>query len=95
MTSETETDLAPESVLEAARRFFVDEDSPFAASPVAESPGHLTLATFRSRVAIAAFPDPEGGKTRVRVSTLRPDESVDKFLALIRTAGARAGESAG
>ena len=95
MTSETVTDLPPEAVLDEARRFFTDEDSPYAATPVSESPGHLTLATFRSRLAISAFPDSDGDRTRVRVSTLRPDESVGKFLAFVRTGGTRAGHTAG
>jgi len=88
MTTETTTELSPEAVLEEARRFFLDENSPFSATPVSESAGHLTLATFRSRMAISAFRDETRDATVVRLSTLRPDESVGKFMAHVRTGGA-------
>jgi len=83
MTVETETDLTPAGVLDAARRFYTDEDSPYAASPVSESATHITLATFRNRLVISAR-DAEQ-RTLVRVSTLRPDSSVGRFLSLLRS----------
>ena len=86
MTVEIETGMPAAEVLETARRFFTEEDSPYQATPVSESAQHLTLATFRSRLAISART--EDGRTLVRVSTLRPDSSVGKFLALVRHAGA-------
>jgi len=85
MTSEVMTRLAPSEVIREAKRFFTDEDSVCAAALVDESESHVTLSTFRSRLAVSAVAEPEG--TRVRVSTLRPDESVGKFLFHIRTAG--------
>ena len=46
---------------------------------------HLTVATFRSRLAISAFPDPDGRGTRVRISTLRRNDAVGKLLTLLAT----------
>lgn len=86
MTLETTTDIDPETVLEAAREFFTGEDSVYTASLEEESDTHLTLGTFRNKIAVSAFPDPEGeAPTRVRVSTLRVDESIGKFMTWIRT----------
>ena len=88
MITETLTDLAPERVIEDARRFFTDEGALHSATIVDESDTHLTLGMFRSRLAITAFPDgSEEGRTRVRVSTLRSNDAVGKFLAFIRTGG--------
>lgn len=86
MISETTTALAPEQVLKKARHFFTDEDSVSAATIVDESERHLTVATFRSRIAISAWSDDSGTSTRVRVSTLRRQDAVGKFLAMIRSA---------
>ena len=86
MITETLTDLAPERVIEDAREFFTDEGALHSATIVDESETHITLGMFRSRLAISAFPDPsEPGRTRVRVSTLRRNDAVGKFLAFIRT----------
>lgn len=85
MITETTTRLAPEQVLEEARRFFTDERSVSAATVVDESDRHLTVATFRSRLAISTWSE-EDGTTRVRVSTLRRQDAVGKFLALLDTA---------
>lgn len=87
MITETTTALTPEQVLVEARRFFTDEKSVSAATIVDESDRHLTVATFRSRIAISAWSDDETDSTRVRVSTLRRQEAVGKFLALLETAG--------
>ncbi len=88
MISETLTDLAPERVIEDARRFFTDEGALHSATIVDESKTHITLGLFRSLLVIAAFPDvSETGRTRVRVSTLRRNDAVGKFLAFIRTGG--------
>ena len=85
MITETTTRLAPEQVLEGARRFFTAHDSLAAATVVDESERHVTLATFRSRLAITAWTEDGAGETRVRVSTLRRDDSVGKFLSWLRT----------
>ena len=87
MMSETTTRLSPERVLSEARRFFTDEDAVASSAIVDESDRHITVATFRSRLAITAWPDEAGGGTRVRVSTLRRQDAVGKFLAWIETAG--------
>jgi len=85
MITETTTRLAPEDVLDRARRFFTSENSSSAANVVDESDRHVTVATFRSRLAISAWPDDETGETRVRVSTLRRQDSVGKFLSWLST----------
>ena len=86
MITETTTRLAPEQVLDGARRFFTAEDSLSAANVVSESDRHVTVATFRSRLAISAWEDESLGETRVRVSTLRRQDSVGQFLAWLTTA---------
>jgi hypothetical protein len=91
MTSETITRASPERVLEEARRFFTAEDSISPATILDESGSHVTLGTFRNRLAVAAFLDPEGRGTRVRVGTLRRHDSVGKFLRYIETADAVGG----
>lgn len=86
MTLETTTEIAPETVLAKAREFFTGGNSVYTASLEEESDTHLALSTFRNRIAVSAFPDPEGeAPTRVRVSTLRVDESIGKFMTWIRT----------
>lgn len=86
MITETTTRLAPREVLDGARRFFTAEDSLSAANVVDESERHVTVATFRSRLAISAWDDSELGRTRVRVSTLRRHDSVGKFLSWVAAA---------
>ena len=85
MIRDTTTRLAPEQVLNGARRFFTAEDSLSAATVVDESDRHVTVATFRSRLAISAWTDEEGGETRVRVSTLRRQDAVGRFLSWLET----------
>ncbi|MDH3297065.1 MAG: hypothetical protein OEM96_02135 [Gemmatimonadota bacterium] len=88
MITETLTDLAPIRVIEEARQFFTDEGAFHSATVVDESETHLTLGMFRSRLAISAFPDTEKtGRTRVRVSTLRRNDAVGKFMAFIGSGG--------
>lgn len=95
MTSETTTSLAPADVLDLAREFFTGRDAVHAASVSEESDTHVTFATFRSRIVVAAFPDPDDGDgTRVRVSTLREYDVADRFLTFLRTAPRAAAESA-
>ena len=86
MITETTTLLTPAQVLDEARRFFTEEDSVFAATVVDESDRHVTVATFRSRLAISAWADEAADGTRVRVSTLRRQNAVGKFLSWLETA---------
>jgi hypothetical protein len=86
MISEIETDLPAPAVIEEARRFFTDEGAFHSATIIDESDTHLTLGMFRSRLAISASPG-ERGRTRVRVSTLRRNDVVGRFLAFIETGG--------
>lgn len=86
MTSETVTDLSPDDVLDLARDFFTGRDAVYEASISGESDTHVSFATFRSRIVVAAFPDPEGeGRTRARVSTLREYAVADRFLTYLET----------
>lgn len=86
MITETVSALSPERVIEEAKRFFTAEQAVLPAQVVDEGDRHLTVGTFRSRVAVSAFPDPEGAGTRVRVSTLRSNDAVGKLVALLATA---------
>lgn len=86
MTLETTTEIAPERILEEARDFFTGEGAVYSAWLEEESDSHLTLGTFRNKIAVSAFPDPEGeARTRVRVSTLRVDDAIGKFITFVRT----------
>jgi hypothetical protein len=85
MISETLTAMSPERTIEAAKRFFTDSGATLPATIVDQGDHHLTVATFRSRLAISAFPDPDGRGTRVRVSTLRRNDAVGKLLTLLAT----------
>lgn len=86
MISEIQTDLAAPAVIEEARRFFTDEGAFHSATIIDESDTHLTLGMFRSRLAISASPG-KGGRTLVRVSTLRRNDVVGRFLTFIETGG--------
>lgn len=88
MISETLTAMSPERTIDEARRFFTDSGAALPATVVEEGSNHLTVSTFRSRLAISAFPDPDGRGTRVRVSTLRRNDAVGKLLTLLATAEA-------
>ena len=90
MITEVATTLSPEAVIEEARRFFTDEEAFHSATIVDESDTHLTLGMFRSRLAISAFPAAKEGETRVRLSTLRRNDAIGRFLALIETGGSPA-----
>jgi hypothetical protein len=97
MTHETTTILSPAEVLSEAREFFTGRQAICPASIEGESDRHITFNTFRSRITVAAFPDPKGeAPTRVRASTLREDAVAARFLSAIRSAGrgaAAAGEN--
>ena len=85
MISETLTAMSPERTIEVAKRFFTDSGAMLPATIVEQGDHHLTVSTFRSRLAISAFPDPDGRGTRVRVSTLRRNDAVGKLLTLLAT----------
>jgi hypothetical protein len=95
MISETLTAMSPERTIDVAKRFFTDSGAMLPATIVNEGENHLTVATFRSRLAISAWLDPDGRGTRVRVSTLRRDDAVGKLLTLLATSetGDEAGSS--
>lgn len=93
MITEVATSLSPEAVIEEARLFFTDEEAFHSATIVDESDTHLTLGMFRSRLAISAFPGRKEGETRVRLSTLRRNDAIGRFLALIESGGSAAGAS--
>ncbi|HKK08945.1 MAG TPA: hypothetical protein VKA44_08680, partial [Gemmatimonadota bacterium] len=87
MTHEMTTTLQPGEVLAVAREFFTGRHPVCPASIENESGTHITFNTFRSRITVAAFPDPgEGERTRVRASTLREDAVAARFLSAIRAA---------
>lgn len=86
MTLDTATTLTPAEALEQARRFFTGSGATIQASIEEESDTHITFNTFRSRIVVSAFPDPrDEAPTRVRVSTLREEGAVGKFVTHLRT----------
>lgn len=92
MISETLTALHPHAVIEQAKQFFTDANSPLPATVVEEGETSLTVETFRSTVAVSAFEDPDGRGTRVRVSTLRRNDALGKLLTLLATGEAAAAQ---
>ncbi|HKK28218.1 MAG TPA: hypothetical protein VKB18_09060 [Gemmatimonadota bacterium] len=85
MTHEMTTTLEPFEVLEVAREFFTGRRPVCPASVENESDTHITFNTFRSRITVAAFPDPDdASRTRVRASTLREDAVASRFLSAVR-----------
>lgn len=92
MITEVVTSLSPSEVIEEARRFFTDEGAFHSATIIDEGESHLTLGMFRSRLAISAFPGASEGQTRVRVSTLRRNDAIGRFLALVETGGSTGDE---
>ena len=93
MITETLTALPPEQAIERARSFFSDAGAALPATVIESGENHLTVATFRSRLAITAYPDPDGRGTRVRVSTLRNNDAVGKLLTLLASADPDGGAS--
>ena len=89
MITEVVTSLSPREVIDEARRFFTDEGAFHSATIVEEGDTFLTLGMFRSKLAISAFADPEAGTTRVRVSTLRRNDAIGRFLALVESGGSQ------
>jgi hypothetical protein len=83
MTAESTTELAAPAVLEAAKRFFSGAGAVHPAWVETESPTHVSFATFRSNIVVSALGDPESGKTRVRVSSLRDQAAVGKFVTYL------------
>ena len=96
MTRETTTTLAPGEVLAAARRFFTGPDRMADAWIDGESDTHVAFATFRGNLAVSAVPDPSvPGRSLVRVSTLRDEGLVPRFLAWLATLEPAAATSGG
>lgn len=87
MTTETTTSLAPADVIAESRRFFTRMLIGYSGTIEDETDTSLLLNDFRNRIAISVIPPTDDeGSTRVRVSTLRPDERVGKYVSYIRTA---------
>lgn len=96
MTSQATTDLPPSRVLDLARAFFTGRDAVHQVAIAEESERHLTFETFRSRIVVAAFPDPrDEAPTRVRASSLREYTMIDQFLTYLRSAASGEGERSG
>ncbi len=86
MTTEIRSSLSPREVLDAARRFFAGEDALGSAWLEGESESHVAFATFRGKLVVAAFPDPEEADgTRVRITTLREDGAMPRLVTYLRT----------
>lgn len=87
MTSETTTALSPTEAIAETKRFFTGSLVGYSGTIEDETDTSLLLNDFRNRIAISAIGPRDGpGSTRVRVSTLRPDARVAKYLSFIRTA---------
>lgn len=85
MTTETTTSLPPDEVLSAVRHFFMGSDSLHSAWLETESDTHVSFATFRGNLAVAAYPDPlDEAPTRVRISTLREESAVGRLVTYLR-----------
>lgn len=94
MTTETTTQLSPAEAIAESRRYFTRSLIGYSGTIEDETDTSLLLNDFRNRIAISAVATEDGeAPTRVRVSTLRPDERVAKYLSFIRTAGSGASSS--
>jgi hypothetical protein len=83
MTHTTTVTLAPQEVLEGAKRFFAERVPNAAAFVEREGPGFLVLrGQGGEEVVFSARADP-GGKTLVRASTLFFDQAIDRFLSTL------------
>lgn len=79
---EHRTTVAPEDVLEAARRFFARRNSLYAAFVEQESPTHVTLrGQGGEEIVIAVSPIPGG--TLVTGSTYLFDMQVGRFFSVL------------
>ncbi len=86
MISETLTALSPERTIDEAKTVLHGlECNASRRRSWTRGSNYLTVAIFRSRLAISAFPDRDGRGTRVRVSTLRRNDAVGKLLTLLAT----------
>ena len=84
MTTEIETSLPLDTVLEVVRSFFFGENAIANAWIETESETHMTCCTFRGNLSVAWFIDPQApGKTKVRVTTLREEGVVPRLIAHI------------
>jgi len=89
MTTETTTRLSPADAIAESKKYFTRSLIGYSGTIEDETETSLLLNDFRNRIAISAVAADDGAApTRVRVSTLRPDERVAKYLSFIRTAGA-------
>jgi hypothetical protein len=83
MVHETITTLSGPEVLDRAKRFFADRVPATAAFPEKEGPGFLVLRGQGGEEIAISVASAEGGKTRVRASTLLFDQAVDRFLTTL------------
>ena len=87
MTTETTTRLSPAEAIAESKKYFTQTLIGYSGTIEDETDTSLLLNDFRNRIAISAVPaEADEAATRVRVSTLRPDERVAKYLSFIRTA---------
>ena len=91
MTTETTTQLSPAEAIAVSREYFTRTLIGYSGTIEDETETSLLLNDFRNRIAIAATAD--DSVTRIRVSTLRPDERVAKYVTFIRTVGAAGSEA--
>lgn len=88
MTTETTTRLTPVEAIAESKKYFTRTLIGYSGTIEDETDTSLLLNDFRNRIAISAVAgEDDEAATRVRVSTLRPDERVSKYLSFIRTAG--------
>lgn len=86
MRVEITSERSPGEILQATRAFFLGPNGYETAWLETESETHLGFGTFRGNLAVAAFPDPEGGNsTHVRISTLREEGIVPRLVTHLRT----------
>jgi hypothetical protein len=84
MVFEAVTALDGAEVLRRAKTFFGERNPMMAAFPDKEGPTYLTLrGQGGEEIAIAVRPDPNGGGTRIRASTLFFDQPLDRFLSTL------------
>ena len=79
---ETQTPLAPQAVLDAAKAFFVRRNSLYAAFPEKEGPTYVNLRGMGGEEVIVGVAPIDGG-TRVTASSYLFDQQIARFFATL------------
>jgi hypothetical protein len=75
--------LAPGDVIDRAKRFFSERVPHVAAFPEREGPGFVVLRGQGGEEVVVSATSLDGGKAKVRASTLFFDQALDRFFSTL------------